>query len=166
MSVRPIFVLLKTNADFLFLLEIGMSGEWKDDNSGRVVEKTRQIMPFHMPGERMCTKFAVQECHILSSLSLPLQLQCKCCLCFACPAAGHFHTNVPDLPEPKLRQPCTEYTWDKKQKGGNYSTANNPPFFLSPFLSLSLKVDRERKNPGRTKYRGKPTKNRPGVGTA
>ena len=70
MSIRPIVVLLKTNADFFLLLEIRMSGEWKDDNFDLVVEKiTRQNDALSYAGGngRECsTSCVVQECHILS----------------------------------------------------------------------------------------------------
>ena len=121
----------------------------------RVVEKktTRQIHAISHAGGML------HKNDPSSSLS-PLNSNVNAAFVFACPAAGHFD---PDLPEPKHRQPCTEYTRGKKKRGA-ITPRLTTPVPSSPFFSLSLTgVNRERKNPGRIKIQGQANRNRQGL---
>lgn len=127
MSIRPIVVLLNPNADGSF--SSGNQNEWGHGKTDNNFQSWAKKTHAKIHALFTCWGYVTQECPILSLLNSNV-----CSLCFACPAAGHFH---PDVPEPKHRQPCTDYTWGKKKKGQLLLHGQRTPVLslLPPFPS-------------------------------
>ena len=139
MSVRPIFVLLKTNADFLFLLEIGMSGEWKDDNSDRVVEKHAKSCPFTCRGNG-CVRRLLYKNATSSPLSLsPFNSNVNAAFVLHVQLPGISTPTSPTSPSLNLDNPVQNTLGIKSKKGAITPRRTTPRSFSLPFSLSRLK---------------------------